>query len=42
MTIEKKSPCGHRFFAGKNEERILPVSCYLIEHPKGKIPDSGK
>lgn len=21
MTIEKKSPCGHRFFAGKNEEK---------------------
>lgn len=25
------------FFRGKDKKRILPVSCYFIEHPKGRI-----
>lgn len=24
-------------FRGKEKKRVLPVSCYLIEHPKGRI-----
>lgn len=24
-------------FRGKDKKRILPVSCYLIEHPKGRV-----
>lgn len=42
MTIEKNPLAVTGFLRGKTKKRILPVSCYLIEHPKGKTPDSGK
>lgn len=36
MTIEKNPLAVTGFLRGKTKKRILPVSCYLIEHPKGK------
>lgn len=38
IPLHEKNPLAVTgFLRGKTKKRILPVSCYLIEHPKGKI-----